>query len=158
GLPVTEQVKQGSLPNCPSAAILAALGNTKDGQKYLDSLITQYTGATVKTTLSGEVMSKLVWDDEDPDDKPQAKELTSQRYCVVSLKAFKKPIEVHNTFYVKYTDGTDLELVYMSSPSGLLWPSVIEKACALHYGSYPAMSDYNKLKANDFWALLLGSP
>jgi hypothetical protein len=157
GAPVTKQVRQGSLPNCPIAAILAALGNTKDGQRYLDTLITQFSGTTVKTSLSGDVMAKLIWADEDVDDKPQAKELTSQRYFVVTLKAFKKPIEVHDTFYVEYTDGPNLQLVYMNSPSDVLWPSVIEKACALHYGSYPAMSDYNKIKVDDFWELLLGS-
>ena len=76
----------------------------------------------------------------------------------MTVKNFKKPIEVHDTFFIRYTDGADRDLVFMNSPSGVLWPSVIEKACALHYGSYPAMSDYKKLKANDFWELLLGSP
>ena len=59
GMPVTQQVRQGSLPNCPIAAILAALGNTKDGQKYLDSLIKQVKGTPVETTLSGDLVAKL---------------------------------------------------------------------------------------------------
>ena len=158
GMPVTQQVRQGSLPNCPIAAILSALGNTKDGQKYLDSLIKQIKGAPVVTTLSGDLVAKLWHSDEDADDKPQAPELRSDRYFSVTVKNFKKPIEVHDTFYIKYTDGADRDLVFMNSPAGVLWPSVIEKACALHYGSYPAMSDYKKLTANDFWELLLGSP
>jgi hypothetical protein len=158
GKPVFRQVRQGSLPNCPIAGILSALGNTDVGQKYLDSLITEYRGTTVKTTLSGDVLSKLTWPDEDPDDKPQAKELTSKRYFVLSIKNLKTEArEVHDTFYVKYTDGTDYELAYMNSPANVLWPSVIEKACALHFGSYPAMADWRKNTANDYWKLVVGS-
>jgi len=61
GLPTTTQVRQGALPNCPIAAVLAALAHTPVGQRYLDALITEYIGAVVKTTLSGDVMDKLVW-------------------------------------------------------------------------------------------------
>src|SRR5215470_16600823 len=67
GKPHFKQVRQGSLPNCPIAGILSALGNTDVRQKYLDGLITEYRGATVKTTLGGDVLSKLTWPDEDPD-------------------------------------------------------------------------------------------
>jgi hypothetical protein len=159
GKPVTKQVQQGELPNCPIAGILAALGNTDVGQKYLDGAITEYRGATVKTTLSGDVLAKLTWPGEDPDDKPQVKELQSQRYFVVSIKNLKKEArEVHDTFYVRYTDGTDYDLIFMHSPGNVLWPSVIEKACALHYdSSYPAMADWRTHTANDYWKLVVGS-
>lgn len=154
GLPTTTQVRQGALPNCPIAAVLAALAHTPVGQRYLDGLITEYIGAVVKTTLSGDVMDKLVWEDEDKDDKPQAKQLVSKRYFSVKLK---KRVDVHDTFYVKYTDGTDLDLVFMNSPNDVLWPSVIEKACAIHYGNYREMSNYKKHTANELWEVVVGS-
>jgi hypothetical protein len=157
GLPVTKQVRQGHLPNCPIAAILSALGNTKEGSKYLDGLIIEFTGTTVRTSLPGELVTKLWHSDEDKDDKPQVPVLESKRYFTVSLKKFGKPIEVHNTFYVGYTDGTNYDLVFMNSPNDVLWPAVIEKACAIYYGnSYPAMSDYKKHTANEFYELIVG--
>lgn len=158
GPPVTSQVRQGHLPNCPIAAILAALGNSKDGQQYLDGLITEYKGTPVKSSLPGELVTKLYEHEDDPDDyKPQAAELTSNRYFTVNLKKFGKPIEVHDTFYVEYTDGTYYKLVFMNSPNDVLWPAVIEKACAIYYSnSYPEMSNYKKYKANVFYELLTG--
>jgi len=157
GKPHFKQVRQGSLPNCPIAGILSALGNTKDGQNYLDGLITENIGATCRTTLGGDILAKLSSHD-DADYKPQVKDLTSKRYFEVRIKNLKTEArQVHDTFYVKYTDGTDYDLVFMNSPANVLWPSVIEKACALHFGSYPAMADWRKNTANDYWKLIVGS-
>src|SRR5512132_566495 len=57
--PVTEDVKQGHLPNCPVAAILAALAHTAVGQKYLDRIVTEYISAPTRTVLADEVVTKL---------------------------------------------------------------------------------------------------
>lgn len=157
GAPATKQVRQGALWNCPVAAILAALAHTKDGRDYLDSVITEHTNTPAKTSLAGDVLAELHRDDEDKDDTLQETELKSNRYFEVTIKNLKQGAkEIHDTFYVKYSDGADLELVYMNSPSDVLWPSVIEKAVALHYGSYAAVNGLTH-SANDFWELLLGS-
>jgi hypothetical protein len=156
GKPVTTDVRQGALPNCPIAAVLAALTHTAVGQKYVDGLITEYKGTSVQTVLPQEIMDKLALrDDEEPDDKVQDKALQSNRYFSVKLG---KQIEVHDTFYVKYTDGDYLELVFMNSPNDVLWPAVIEKACALHYGSYVEIGNYRKHTANEFWEFVVGKP
>jgi hypothetical protein len=155
GVPVTGDVKQGGLPNCPIAAILAALAHTVIGQKHIDSMITEYIGAAVKTTLSDSIMTTLSDStSDDPDYNPQDKEIISNRYFTVKLPG--KLFEVHDTFYVKYTDDDSIDLVFMDSPNQVLWPCVIEKACALKYVSYNEMGNYKKHTANDFWEVLVG--
>jgi hypothetical protein len=156
GKPVTTDVQQGTLANCPIAAVLAALTNTARGQEYVDGLITEYRGASVQTVLDQDAMARTALQtNEDPDDRVQDKTLVSNRYFSVKLG---KQIEVHDTFFVYYTDGTDLDLVYMKSPNDVLWPAVIEKACALHYGSYIEIGDYKKHTANEFWEFVVGKP
>lgn len=157
GAPVTKHVKQGALWNCPVAAILAALGNTKDGRAYLDGQIIVHSHTSAKTVLAGDVLAELHREGEDPDDKPQETELKSGRYFEVKLKNLNSNArEIHDVFYVKYSDGADFDLVYMNSPSDVLWPAVFEKAVALHYGSYGAVNGLSHT-ANDFWELLMGT-
>ena len=154
--PITTDVRQGTLANCPIAAVLAALTHTATGQKYVDGLIIEYRGASVQTVLEQAAMDRTALkSDEDLDDKLQDKTLVSNRYFSVKLG---KQIEVHDTFFVKYTDGTDLDLVYMNSPNDVLWPAVIEKACALHYGSYIEIGSAKKHTANEFWEFVVGKP
>lgn len=155
GKPVTTDVKQGDLANCPVAAVLAALTHTDVGQKYVDGLVTEYRGPLVKTVLSNDIMIKIIKPDEDPDNKPQVKELTSNRYFEVKLG--KSTIAVHDTFYVRYTDGKALAPVFMTSANEVLWPSVIEKACAIHFEGYNELGDYKKHTANEFWKLIIGT-
>jgi hypothetical protein len=154
GMPVTTDVEQGDLAVCPVAAVLAALTHTDVGQKFVDGLITEYRGPLVKTALSNDLMVKIVKPDEDPDDKPQVKELTSNRYFEVKLGT--SIIEVHDTFYVRYTDGPNLAPVYMTSPNGVLWPSVIEQACAIHFHGYNELGNFKKHTANELWKLIVG--
>jgi hypothetical protein len=150
-------VIQGALPNCPIAAILAALAHTPAGQKYLDRLITEYKGAAVKTVLSADLIAKIMKADDSTDNLPQAPELVSNRFFKVALG--KSP-DVHDTFYVRYTETKDsalLDPVFMGSPNGVLWPAVIEKACALHFGSYIEIGNYKKHTANEFWEFVVGA-
>jgi hypothetical protein len=148
-----EDVKQGGLPVCPVAAILAALAHTAVGQKYLDGLVTEYDGVNIKTVLSGKVMDDLAAStSDDPDYKAQDKEILSKRYFTV--KFWKG--EIPDTLYVEYTDGSELNPVFMTSPNQVLWPAVIEKACAFHWGSYKDMGNYKKLSVNDHWELIFG--
>src|SRR6266849_2055763 len=73
--PITEDVKQGELANCPVAAILAALAHTANGQRRINSMITEYTNASVKTTFTKDILKTLSSKtDGDPDYRPPAKE------------------------------------------------------------------------------------
>lgn len=155
GAPATRDVRQGALPNCPIAAILAALAHTTIGRKRIDDMVAEFIGMPVKTTISDAILETLAKASEgDPDYTDQVKEIVSKRYFSVKLG---KDIEVHDTFYARYTDGDDLDLVFMTSPTAVLWPCVIEKACALLYGSYTEIGNYRKHNANEFWELLVGS-
>jgi hypothetical protein len=155
GDPIPEDVKQGGLPNCPVGAILAALAHTTVGKKYLNGMVDEYRNVAIKTTVSKEIVAAVEsTTNDDPDYKPQARELLSNRYFTVSL--WKG--EIPDTFYIEYTDGADTTPVFMGSPNEVLWPAVIEKACAFHYGSYKELGNYKKHTVNEHWQLLMGAP
>jgi Calpain family cysteine protease len=151
-------VQQGALANCPIAAILAALAHTDSGRERLDRMITEYLGAPVETTLSAEVMTLLSSKEQEgdnPDYTPQVKTLRSNRYFAVTLG--KNTFEVSDAFYVKETgqSGGDVDLVYMDSPTPVLWPCVIEKAYAVKLKSYEELDD-QKHTVEEFWEVLVG--
>ena len=101
-------------------------------------------------TLGGRIPGPL----DDPDYKRPEKEILSQRYFTVYLG---KPFEVSDVFYVKYSDGSDVNMIYMDSPKRALWPCVIEKAYAVKVGSYDDLDDDTKHTVNEFWTFLVGS-
>jgi hypothetical protein len=149
-----DDVKQGGLPVCPVASILAALAHTAVGQKHLNAMVSEYSGVAIKTVLSDAVMAAVAKTTaDDPDYRPQEKEIVSNRYFMV--KFWKG--EVPDTLYVEYTDGSDLSPVFMSSPNRVLWPAVIEKACAFSFGSYVELGNYRKHPVNEYWELIVGS-
>jgi hypothetical protein len=154
--PATEDVKQGGMANCPVAAILAALAHTPVGRKRLDGMVTEYTNAPTKTVLADDTVAKLNEPTkDDPDYKPQGREVLSNRYFTVS---FWKG-EIPDTFYVEYSDSDSIDMVFMGSrpnKNRVLWPSVIEKACAFHFGGYDEMGKYKNHPANEFWELIIG--
>jgi hypothetical protein len=152
--PSERDVKQGELANCPVAAILAAIAHTPGGRKRIDSLITEYVNAQVKTTFSKEVLATLSAKMDDPDYKRPEKEILSKRYFSVNLGS---SIEVSDVFYVKYSDGSGVDMIYMDSPKRALWPCVIEKAYAVKIGSYDDLDDDTKHTVNEFWAVLVGA-
>jgi hypothetical protein len=152
--PATNDVQQGELANCPIAAILAALAHTATGQKRINDLIIEYTPATVTTTLSKAIVDALTAPTaNDPDYKSQDKQVASRRYFSVSLFG---GIEVSDVFYLKYSDGNDVDMIYMDSPTQSLWPCVIEKAYAVKFGGYEELDDDSKHTANEFWEVLVG--
>jgi hypothetical protein len=156
--PLTEDIKQGNLGTCPIGSILGALANTPTGKNRINSLITEYAHAAVKTTFSKDVLDNLtarIQSDPDPDYRPPAKEVPSKRYFSVKLDS---TIEVSDVFYVRYTDGSDADMFYMGSPREALWPCVIEKAFAAQIGSYDDLDDEEKYKANYYWGVLVGAP
>ncbi len=152
--PSERDVKQGELANCPVAAILAAMAHTAIGRKRIDSLITEYVNTQIKTTFSKEVLATLSAKMDDPDYKLPEKEILSKRYFTVNLGS---SIEVSDVFYIKYTDGSDVNMMYMDSPKRALWPCVIEKAYAVKIGSYDDLDDDTKQTVNKFWAVLVGA-
>ena len=156
GMPIPEDVLQGELANCPIAAILAAMANTTSGKRRINDLINEYTGASVKTTFSTEVLATLSSKTkDDPDYRPPDKEILSKRYFGVILDG-KKETQVSDVFYIKYTDGTDVEPVYMGSTKGVLWACVIEKAFADRIHSYQNLDDDKAHPVNEYWPILVG--
>src|SRR3984885_2490297 len=154
-VPSERDVKQGELANCPVAAILAAMAHTAGGRKRIDSLITEYVNTQVKTTFSKEVLATLSSKlDDDSDYKRPEKEILSKRYFAVNLGS---SIEVSDVFYINYTEGSDVNPIYMDSPRKALWPCVIEKAYAVKIGSYDDLDDDTKHTVNEFWTVLVGS-
>jgi Calpain family cysteine protease len=153
-VPSERDVKQGELANCPVASILAAMAHTAGGRKRIDSLITEYVNTQVKSTFSKEVLAALSAKLDDPDYKRPEKEILAKRYFTVNLGS---SIEVSDVFYVKYTDGSDVNMIYMDSPKRALWPCVIEKAYAVKIGSYDDLDDDTKHTVNEFWTVLVGS-
>src|SRR5450631_4128836 len=152
--PSERDVKQGELANCPVAAILAAMAHTAGGRKHIDSMITEFVNTQVKTTLSKEVLATLSAKLDDPDYKRPEKEILSKRYFSVNLG---NAVEVSDVFYVKYSDGSDVNMIYMDSPKRALWPCVIEKAYAVKIGSYDDLDDDTKHTVNEFWTVLVGA-
>jgi hypothetical protein len=152
--PSERDAKQGELANCPVAAILAAMAHTAGGRKHLDSMITEYVHTQVKTTFSKDVLATLSSKLDDPDYKRPEKEILSKRYFKVNLG---DTFEVSDVFYTKYSDGPEVNMMYMDSPNKALWPCVIEKAYAVKIGSYDQLDDDTKHTVNEFWTVLVGS-
>src|ERR1700740_3703716 len=152
--PSERDVKQGELATCPIAAILAAMAHTAGGRKRIDSMITEYVHTQVKTTFSKDVLEKLSYKLAEPDYKRPEKEIPSKQYFTVILG---DPFEVSDVFYLKYSDGSDVNMIYMDSPKKALWPCVIEKAYAVKIGSYDDLDDDSKHTVNEFWTVLVGS-
>jgi len=154
--PRTEDIKQGEVGTCPIASILAAMANTPSGKTRINGLITEYTGVPIKTTFSKDILDFLNKRLKvDPDNKPPKKEILSRRYFSVNLNSVE---EVSDVFYIKYTDGSDVEMVYTGSDKDVLWPAVIEKAFAKQVGSYENLGDETKRSANEYWTILVGAP
>jgi hypothetical protein len=152
--PLTEDVKQGELAICPIAAILAALAHTASGKGRINKLITEFTGASVKTTFTKDILKTLSSRMDDPDYRAPEKEILSKTYFRVALGS---AVEVSDVFYIKYADAADVDMVYMGSPNEALWPCVIEKAYASKIGSYEELDDDSKHTVNEFWAVLVGA-
>ena len=152
--PSERDVKQGELANCPIAAILAAMAHTAGGRKHIDNMITEYVHTQVKTTFSKDVLKTLSSKMDDPDYKRPENEILSKRYFTVNLG---NDFEVSDVFYVKYSDGAEVDMIYMDSPKKALWPCVIEKAYAVKIGSYDDLDDDTKHTVNEFWTVLVGS-
>lgn len=154
--PFPEDIKQGELGTCPIGSILAAMANTPGGKARINSLVIEYTGIPIKTTFSKEILDTLnARIKGDPDYKSPKKEILSNRYFSVKLNS---SVEVSDVFYIRYTDGSDVDMVYMGSAKAALWPCVIEKAFAQQIGNYDDLDDETKHSANEFWAVLVGAP
>jgi hypothetical protein len=143
GGPVVLDVQQGALAVCPLASILAALAHTANGRKHLQAIVTEHSTA-VETDLAA-IAAKL---GSSPKDK-----IVTNRYFAVTLN--KQAIEVSD---VLYTDDADRNWspIYMKLPTEALWPCVIEKAFAVHMGSYEEL-DKEGVTVNKLWKILVGA-
>jgi Calpain family cysteine protease len=155
--PAVEDVSQGQLSNCPVPAILAALANTAVGQTRLNGMVTEYNNVSVKTTVSGATIKALNDRAKDePDHKSPPAEIQTRRYFTVDLHDTTPTPEVSDVLYVDDDDGPDPTPVYMHSKNSVLWPCIIEKACAVKMGNSYATLDDKTTTANDFWTLIVG--
>jgi hypothetical protein len=142
--PALADVSQGALANCPLAALLAALAYTANGRKRVESIVTEQA-AIVETDLSS-VADHL-------EEVPSGNRIQSTRYFTVKLGG--KSIEVSGVLYTD--DARNWTPAYMRSPTGVIWPCVIEKAYAEKEGGYEAL-DSKGLTANAIWEVVVGAP
>ena len=142
--PALGDVKQGRIYNCALASILGALAQTASGRKRIQGLVAEHKGI-VETDLS---------DAGELDSPPSGNKIISDRYFTVSLG--ESSIEVSA---VLYTDDADRNwsLIYMTSPTSVLWPCLIEKAFAAKVGGYANLDARKGLTANNIWETVVGS-
>jgi hypothetical protein len=117
----------------------------------------------VETVLTDDTLARLKR--KDPDDKAQAKTVTSKRYFKVRIK--DPPVEVSDVLYVGYTDGTFYVPLCMQhrpplkpeTAAEVLWPAMIEKAFAVENGDYETLDVYGPggKPVDAYWTPIVGS-
>ena len=142
--PLMGDVKQGIIGNCALASILAAHANTKDGKAHIVGMVKEYPGVVVETDLSA--TGPLA-------NPPTGTSITSNRYFTVTLGG--KTFDVSDVFYTNDGDGDSWSLLYMGSKTGVVWPSVVEKALAVRQGGYHKLGE-DTLTAQDMWEVVTG--
>lgn len=133
GSPLSEDIVQGALSDCPIGSILAALANTPTGKTRINSLIIECKSAPIETTFSKDILDDLNSRRTDPDDRWPEKKILSKRHFSVNLGS---SVTVSDVFYIHYTDGSDVTMFFMGSSRKALWPYVIEKAFATPRWTY----------------------
>ena len=144
--PALKDVKQGIIPNCSLASMLAAHAHTENGRQHLLGMVKEHkgTGTIVETDVSsGGPLSN----------PPKGNLITSSRFFVVTVGG--KAVEVSDVFWTNDGDRNSWELLYMKSPTNALWPMVIEKAVATLQGGYDKLGQ-DVLTANAMWKVLTG--
>lgn len=145
-VPALGDVKQGIIPNCSLASMLAAHAHNDTGRKHLVGMVKEYTGTgtVVETDVSaGGTLSN----------PPAGNLITSSRFFAVTVGG--KTIEVSDVFWTNDGDRNSWELLYMKSPTAVLWPLVIEKAVAVLQGGYDKLGQ-DTLSANAMWKVVTG--
>jgi hypothetical protein len=126
--------------------MLAAHAHTETGRTHLVGMIKEHkgTGTVVETDVSsGGTLSN----------PPAGNLITSSRFFVVTVGG--KSIEVSDVFWTNDGDRNSWELLYMKSPTAVLWPLVIEKAVAVLQGGYDKLGQ-DTLSANAMWKVVTG--
>jgi len=141
--PVTTDISQGTVGDCPLPALLAAITNTPTGAKTITDMIVEHKG-TVVTDISA-MRDKL--SGEQP-----AGNITSQRFFTVTVGG--KSVDVSDVFFTDEADS-GWSLLYMQASSGasVLWACVIEKACATLLGGYEKLNEVQTVNA--IWKMIL---
>lgn len=142
--PVIGDVRQGIIGNCALASILAAHANTRVGRTHIKGMVNETKNVVVETGLgsAGELINP-----------PPGTSVTSSRFFTVTLGG--KQYEVSDVFYTDDGGGNSWSLLYMRSPTNVLWPPVIEKALAVRQKGYDKIDDQS-LTANDMWEVVTG--
>jgi len=154
-VPSYTEVKQTAVPNCPVAAILAALASTPAGRVVIQGMVSENTG-NVLTDISGLPSGTLTNPPMDTTTKPPKAitAISSSRYFSVKLRGGS--IDVSDVLYTNDGAGSSWSLLYLQDPSEhSVWAAIIEKAVAVQLKSYQSFMDVD-LKANDFWEMLTG--
>lgn len=143
--PLTTDISQGGLGDCPLPAILAAMANTPSGRKTITDMITEHKDKVI-TDLSA-LKGKLA------DEQPPGN-IASQRYFTVTIGG--KSIDVSDVFFTDVADrGWSLLYMQASDTASVLWACVIEKACATLLGGYDKLNEV--LTANAIWKMVFGA-
>jgi hypothetical protein len=155
-VPLYTEVKQTAIPNCPVAAILAALASNPAGRAVINRIMVSETAGNVLTDISGLPSGTLTNPPMDTTTKPPTPitMISSSRYFTVKLNSGS--IVVSDVLYTNDGAGTSWSLLYLQDPSEhSIWAGIIEKAVAVRLKSYQSFMDVD-LKANDFWEILTG--
>jgi hypothetical protein len=154
-VPSYKEVKQTAIPNCPVAAILAALASTAAGRTIIQGMVSE-TAGNVSTDISGLPSGTLTNPPMDTTTKPPKPitAINSSRYFTVKLN--DGPRDVSDVLYTNDGERDSWSLLYLQDPSEhSIWAAIIEKAIAVRLKSYQSFMDLD-LKANDFWEMLTG--
>ena len=146
GGPALKDVKQGIIPNCSLASMLAAHAHTETGRRHLLGMVKEHsgTGTVVETDVSpGGPLSN----------PPKGNLITSSRFFAVTVGG--KTVEVSDVFWTNDGDRNSWSLLYMKSPTDVLWPIVIEKTVAVLQGGYHKLGQ-DVLSANAMWKVITG--
>ncbi len=149
GGPATKDIKQGLIANCPLASLLAALANTPGGRQHIKNMVAEKPG-NVATAVK-HVASEL-----SGDCKLKGNAIMTNRYFTVELEGQTR--EVSEVLYTDDGDGDTWSLRYMSSPTEVLWPAIVEKAYAVKEGGYKELDSASgkRLTLNQIWKVVAG--
>lgn len=123
GRPAVADIRQQGIGNCYLAGLLGAMANTPNGRTRITRLVTEHSGA-IETKGRDYVDGNA----------GSLRTIPADRYFDVTFPG-AKAVTVSDVLYADDSDR-DWSPIFMDSPSGALWPSVIELAYATLHGGY----------------------
>ena len=123
GLPAVGDIRQQGIGNCYLAGLLGAMANTPNGRTQITRLVTQHSGA-IETKGRDYLNGKA----------GPLRAISADRYFEVTFPG-GKPVTTSDVLYADDSDR-DWNPIFMDSPNGVLWPSIIELGYATLHGGY----------------------